>query len=74
MRFGACKLNTPSRMQFCAIIYAIASCVNLREELLALQASLPMVKTAMIGSLTLLSRLLVTDFIELFSRKATFLS
>jgi hypothetical protein len=74
MSFGACRPNMPSRLQFCAVIYAMASCVNLREELLAMQASLPMVKTAVVGALTLLSRLLVPDFIELFSRRPTFLS
>ena len=69
MSFGACKPSTPSLMHCSAVIYAIASCVNLREELLALQASMPMLKTAIVGGLTILSRLVLHDASGLFARK-----
>jgi hypothetical protein len=74
MSSGGSKQNMLSRMQCSAIIYAIASCVNLREELLALQASFPMFKTAALASLTAISQFLVFDMSELFSRKTSFLS
>jgi hypothetical protein len=72
MNFGDYKQSTPSPMRLSAIIYAVASCVNLREELLALHASFPMFKTAMVASLTTVFRFLVSDLSTLFSRKAPF--
>ena len=61
-------------MRCSAIIYAIASCVNLREELLALQASLPMFKTAVLASFAAISRFLILDTSELFWKKTPFFS
>lgn len=69
MSFEACKRNMPSRMQCSAIIYAAASCVNLREELLAVQASLPMCKTAIVSWMTMASRFVLHDVFDIFSRK-----
>lgn len=74
MSFEACKRNMPSRMQYSAIIYAVASCVNLREELLALQASLPLCKTAIVSWMTVGLRFLLNDLFDLFSRKTALLS
>jgi hypothetical protein len=77
MSFDACKRNMPGRMHCSAIIYAAASCVNLREELLALQASLPMCKTAIVSWMTLASRFLLDNLVDLFdfsSRKTPLLS
>lgn len=77
MSFDACKRNMPGRMHCSAIIYAAASCVNLREELLALQASLPMCKTAIASWMTLASRFLLDNLFDLFdfsSRKTPLLS
>lgn len=56
-------------MQLSAIIYAAASCVNLREELLAVQASLPMCKAAIVAWATVAARLLTLDFAAVSSRK-----
>ena len=61
-------------MQLCAIIYAAASCVNLREELLAVQASLPMCKTAVVTWLTLAVRFLTLDLAAVSSRKTAVIS
>jgi hypothetical protein len=74
MSFEACKQSMPSRMQLSAIIYAAASCVNLREELLAVQASLPMCKTALVAWMTLAARILTLDFAAVSSRKTVVLS
>jgi hypothetical protein len=74
MSFEACKRNTRSRMQLSAIIYAAASCINLREELLAVQASLPMCKTTIIAWATVAARLLTLDFAAVSSRKTVVLS
>ena len=69
MSFEACKPNTRSRMQLSAIIYSAASCVNVREELLAVQASLPMCKTAIVAWATVAARLLTLDFAAVSPRK-----
>jgi hypothetical protein len=74
MSFEACKPNTRRRMQLSAIIYAAASCVNLREELLAVQASLPMCKTAIVAWATVAARLLTLDFAAVSSRKSVVIS
>ena len=58
-------------MQVSAIIYAAASCVNLREELLAFQASLPMCKTAIVSWMTRASHFLLGDLLTMPSRKAS---
>jgi hypothetical protein len=57
-----------------SIIYAAASCVNLREELLAVQASLPMCKTAIITSVTVAVRFLTLDYAVVSSRKTAAIS
>ena len=69
MSFDACKRSMPSRMQCSAIIYAAASCVNLREELLAFQASLPMCKTAIISWITRVSYFLLSDLCAISASK-----
>jgi len=74
MSFEACKRNAPSRMQLSAIIYAAASCLNLREELLAVQASLPMCKTAIVTWLTVAARFLTLDYAAVSSRKTAAIS
>jgi hypothetical protein len=74
MSFGGCKQGTPGLMRFSAIIYALASCVNLREELLALHASFPMLKTTMAASVTAALRFVAPDFLTLFSRKSSLFS
>jgi len=74
MSFDACKRNMPGRMYCSAIIYAAASCVNLREELLAVQASLPMCKTAIVAWATVATRLLTLDFAAVSSRKTVVIS
>jgi hypothetical protein len=74
MSFEACKQDMPSRMQLSAIIYAAASCVNLREELLAVQASLPMCKTAIVTWVTVAVRFLTLDFAAVGSRKTAVIS
>jgi hypothetical protein len=74
MSFEACKPSMPSRMQLSAVIYALASCVNLREELLAMQASLPMCKTAIVSWITVAARVLTLDFSGVVSRKTAAIS
>jgi hypothetical protein len=54
------------------IACAVASCINLREELLALHAGLPMIKTALVSSLTCASRFLLLDWSSFFSKKTFF--
>jgi hypothetical protein len=74
MSYEACKPNMRSRMQLSGVIYAAASCVNLREELLAVQASLPMCKTAIVTWLTVAVRFLTLDFAAVSSRKTAVIS
>jgi hypothetical protein len=74
MSFEACKPNMRSRIQFSAIIYAAASCVNLREELLAVQVSFPMCKTAVVTWMTTAVRFLTLDFAAVSSRKTAAIS
>jgi len=74
MSFEACKRSMRSHMQLSAIIYAAASCVNLREELLAVQASFPMCKTAIVTWVTVAVRFLTLDFAAVGSRKTAVIS
>jgi hypothetical protein len=70
MSFGACKRVMPSRTQYSAIIYAAAACVNLREELLAFQASLPMCGMAIVSWMTRAWHFLFGDLLALPVRKS----
>ena len=71
---GAGKQSTSSLTRWFEITCAVASCVNLREELLALHVSLPMIKTALMSLLTRRSRFLLMDWSSLFSKKTVFFS
>jgi len=68
MSFGACKQGMPSPTRWSEITYALASCVNLREELLAFQATLPVLKTVLVSSLTSVAGFLLAYSSEVFSK------
>jgi hypothetical protein len=68
MSFGACKQGMPSHTRWSEITYALASCVNLREELLAFQATLPVLKTALVSSLTSVACFLLAYSSAVFSK------
>lgn len=72
--FGAGKQTTSALTRWFEITCAVASCVNLREELLVLHASFPMIKTALVSGLTYASRFFLSDWSTLFSEKTPFLS
>jgi hypothetical protein len=69
---GSVRQTTSSLTRWFEITCAVASCVNLREEMLALHAGLPMIKTALVSSLTCASRFLLWDWSTFFSKKTFF--
>jgi hypothetical protein len=50
MRWVGCKETMFSSAKWFGILYALASCVNMREELLALQATLPAMRSTLASS------------------------
>jgi hypothetical protein len=45
------KNNVLSAAYWFGILYALAACINMREELLTLQAALPSVKASLLSSI-----------------------
>jgi hypothetical protein len=50
MRLAACRDSMFNSAKWFGILYALASCVNLREELLAVQATLPAMRSSLSSS------------------------
>ena len=50
MSLAGCKETIFSSAKWFSILYALASCVNMREELLALQATLPAMRSTLTSS------------------------
>ena len=60
MRLAGGKEAIFSSAKWFGILYALASCMNMREELLALQASLPAMRSTLASSAMSAFRLFVT--------------
>jgi hypothetical protein len=60
MRLAGCREMIFNSAKWFSILYALASCVNMREELLAVQATLPAMRSSMISSVMSAFRFFVT--------------
>jgi hypothetical protein len=57
MILGNYKRRLLSAGYWFGILYAIAACINMREELLAIHATFPAMKSALLSSVTSASRI-----------------
>ncbi len=60
MSQGSWKEKILSGARWFGILYAVAACINMREELLALQATLPSMKSSLLSSVASTVRFFVT--------------